>query len=459
MLRHSSPQTTIKHYLKVDRSKLRRLRDVAPEELIRRPAPEKWSIAEIVAHLADAELAIAKHAGESGRGLNVVGSGRMGGALGRGSGSRARVFFRSPCPHFLLSISNGHGIIMDAMRVEPPLTPFLEQLRTLHFISDLDFSPKNRAGDQGIDGTLKVRTPKGTYSFLVEQKRSYLDRGILNALVAQAKLYARVHRKPLLLLARYIPRPSAERLIESRINFVDQAGNMHLVLGQNYERTIIGNKENAVSKEGKRVSPAIAQLLFTFATKELAGSWSVRQLAEASGLSKSNVANVRQQLVERGVLRESGHGFDISDKSRLQDELLRGYEFALRPKLLIGRFRSSDRDLGDMLASVRKPFADLSIRWSVTGGPAAQALQKFYRGLELPIFVDSFPDQLRRQLRIIPDKAGPLIFLRSFGTIPFWREIEPFPLAHPWLIYAELMYSSDPRAHEAAEELKREFLS
>ena len=36
----------------------RRQRDVAPEELIRRPAPEKWSIAEIVAHLADAELAM-----------------------------------------------------------------------------------------------------------------------------------------------------------------------------------------------------------------------------------------------------------------------------------------------------------------------------------------------------------------------------------------------------------------
>jgi hypothetical protein len=32
--------------------------DVAPAELIRRPAPEKWSIAEIVGHLADAELAM-----------------------------------------------------------------------------------------------------------------------------------------------------------------------------------------------------------------------------------------------------------------------------------------------------------------------------------------------------------------------------------------------------------------
>jgi hypothetical protein len=36
----------------------RRLRDVAPKEVIRRPAPEKWSIAEIVTHLADAELAM-----------------------------------------------------------------------------------------------------------------------------------------------------------------------------------------------------------------------------------------------------------------------------------------------------------------------------------------------------------------------------------------------------------------
>ena len=345
------------------------------------------------------------------------------------------------------------------MRVEPPVPPFLEQLRTLHFVKDLDFSPEGHRDGPGIDGILKVQTPKGIYTFLVEQRRSYLDRGILNALVAQAKLYAGAHRKPLLLLARYIPRPSAERLIESGINFLDQAGNIHLVLGRNYERTIIGNKENTAPKEGKRVSPAIAQLVFTFATKEQAGSWSVRQLAEASGLSKSNVAKVRQQLIDRGVLRKTGQGFEIRDKSRVREELLRGYELALRPKLLIGRFRSADSELDDILANIREVFAELSIRWSLTGGPAAHALQKFYRGLELPIFVNSFPDQLRRRLRIIPDKSGPLTFLRSFGTVPFWREAEPLPLAHPWLIYSELMYSSDPRAHEAAEEIKREFLT
>jgi hypothetical protein len=345
------------------------------------------------------------------------------------------------------------------MRLSPSIDPFLEQIRSLPFVKGLEFSRENRTVDSGTDGTLKVRTTDGTYVFQVEQKRSYLDRGILNALVAQAKRSDKKRHVPLLLLARFIPKPSAERLIDAGVNFLDQVGNMHLVLGRNYERTIIGNKENASSKEGPRLSLASTQLLFTFATTEEAGAWPVRQLAEASGLSKSNVANVRQQLVDREIFKKSSRGVEVRDKERLQEELLRGYEIALRPKLLIGRFHSPHKDLDGMIAEINKASRDLSIRWSVTGGPAAYALQKFYRGLELPIFIDSFSDQLRRRLRIIPDKAGPVILLRSFGTVPFWRNADPFPLAHPWLIYSELMNSPDPRAHEAAEELKREFLT
>src|SRR6185437_5468859 len=129
------------------------------------------------------------------------------------------------------------------MRIKPNVQPFLEQLKALPFVTDLDFSPEVR-NEKGIDGILKVRAPKGTYRFLVEQKRSYLDRGVLNALIAQAKFHAAEHREPLLLLARYIPTPSAERLIQSGVNFLDQTGNMHLVLGGNYERTVVGAKQN-----------------------------------------------------------------------------------------------------------------------------------------------------------------------------------------------------------------------
>jgi hypothetical protein len=345
------------------------------------------------------------------------------------------------------------------MQSKPNIQPFLEQLRALPFVTDLDFSTEGRRNDREADGLLKIRSPKGTYRFLVEQKRSYLDRGALNALIVQAKLYAAERREHLLLFARYIPGPSADRLMQSGINFLDLAGNMHLVLGSNYERTVVGTKQNTSGTKEPRISPAISQLLFAFATAKDAGRWSVRKLADFAGLGKSNVAKVEQQLVDQGVLVESEGGFRLRDRSKLPEELVRGYELALRPKLLLGRFRAPALEIDEMLVAIRESLAKNSIRWSVTGGPGAYLLQKFYRGLELPIFIVSLNDQMRRQLRIIPDRSGPLIFLRSFGSIPFWRESGSFPIAHPWLIYSELMYSSDPRAHEAAEEIKREYLS
>jgi hypothetical protein len=104
-------------------------------------------------------------------------------------------------------------------------------------------------------------------------------------------------------------------------------------------------------------------------------------------------------------------------------------------------------------------FANSSLRWSLTGGPAAFALQRFYKGPETPVFVGVPTDATFRELRVLPDRNGPLVFLKAFGTVPFWKEVGGKMIAHPWLIYCELMYSPDPRAHEAAEQLKSEFLS
>jgi hypothetical protein len=143
------------------------------------------------------------------------------------------------------------------MQLKPNIQQFFEQLRALPFVTDLDFSAEGHRNDREAEDILKIRAPKGTYRFLVEQKRSYLDRGMLNARVAQAKLYATEHRVPLLLFARYIPGPSAERLMQSGINFVDQAGNMHLVLGRNYERTVVGrNKRHPGTKIRVSVRPS-----------------------------------------------------------------------------------------------------------------------------------------------------------------------------------------------------------
>ena len=335
------------------------------------------------------------------------------------------------------------------------LSPYLEQLRALDFVQAVEFSAGFKRDKRDVDGLLRIGTPKGTFAFYIELKNSYLDRAHINALITQAKYYAEKDRRLLLLLARYVPAPSAEKLIDAGVSFIDLAGNVHLMLGKSYGRTVVGKREQQRSKEAKTMTAAKGQLLFAFAAYEQAPAWTVRQLAEASGVGKSNVATIRKQLVDEGILTRN---FQLRDGKELESQLLRAYEQALRPKLFINRFRAAESSTEQFLRKIRDTFSKASLKWSLTGGPAAFELQRFYKGAEIPIFVGSHAEATLRELRVLPDRNGPLILLRAFGTVPFWKEIRRNTIAHPWLIYCELMYSSDPRAHEAAEQLKAEFL-
>jgi hypothetical protein len=333
--------------------------------------------------------------------------------------------------------------------------PYLEKLREIEFVKALRFAGSSGQNDMGIDGVLTIETPRGKFAFSVEHKNSYLDRTVLNAFIVQAKHYA--GKRPLLLFARYVPRPSADRLVQSGVNFLDQMGNIHLALGDNYVRTVLGNKEAPRAIDSKSVTPAKIQLLFTLAG-EGQKEWTVRELAEASGLSKSNVAKLRRQMVDQGILQKKGNLFDLRYRARLEDDLIRGYEQVLRPKLLFNRFRSEEKTTELALGRLRMRLIEHSVRWSLTGGAAAYQLQRFYKGADLILFLENPTQEIARQLRLLPDKEGPITLLRAFGTLPFWHEADGSVIAHPWLIYAELMRSADPRAHEAANELKGEFL-
>jgi hypothetical protein len=335
------------------------------------------------------------------------------------------------------------------------LSPYLEQLRTLDFVKAVEFSSPAKRNAAEANGILEIDTPEGKFSLLVELKSSYLDRTHINALITLAKHYAEKYHYPMLLLARYLPAPSAEKLAEAGVNFLDRVGNMHLTLGKHFGRTIIGRRESQKIKESKVMTAAKGQLLFTFAAYEQAPSWTVRQLADASGVSKSNVAKLRKELFEEGILTRT---FRFRNGRQLEDQLLRAYEQALRPKLLINRFKADGSTEG-LTQKLKDALLKSTLKWSLTGGPAAFELQRFYKGAEIPIFVPSLAEADLRELRVLPDRNGPLVFLRAFGTVPFWKKIRGSMIAHPWLIYSELMYSSDPRAHEAAEQLKAEFLS
>lgn len=98
------------------------------------------------------------------------------------------------------------------------------------------------------------------------------------------------------------------------------------------------------------------------------------------------------------------------------------------------------------------------MKFALTGGPAADLLQHYYRGPEVPLFLSESAPAVLQRLGLLPDRSGSVIVLGAFGAPVFWRTVDQMPIAHPWLIYAELMDGADPRGHEAAEELRREFL-
>ena len=63
--------------------------------------------------------------------------------------------------------------------------------------------------------------------------------------------------------------------------------------------------------------------------------------------------------------------------------------------------------------------------------------------------------ELSSQLRLLPDRKGPITLLRLCSPHVLWRDSERRPVAHPWLLYAELVQKDDARALEAAGEIRK----
>jgi len=344
--------------------------------------------------------------------------------------------------------------------------PQLDQIRAVPFVRHLRLIAA-KPGDRNSSGVLEITTPRGKHRLPLIVRRSYLDRSTVNALIGQiqgerkaAKYGSKnVRNGETLLLAPYLAAPTAKSFIDAGISFADAVGNIHLSLGDEYNWTVIGERKSPKPPESERLTPAAVQLLFQFATNAESASWTVRDLAAAVGLSKSKVAELRLQFAHEGIFAARGGEKspavtrDLTGEHR--DRLISGYSQILRPKLLSGRFRYEEPSVDQFVARLSREAAKQKIPYALTGGPAADAMQHLYRGAEVPVFLDA---KWQRSLRLLPDRNGPVMLFKPFGNLVYWREFEGKMVAPPWLVYAELLTGNDPRAREAAEEFRQEYL-
>ena len=364
-----------------------------------------------------------------------------------------------------MSITNNHANIEDMERGSKnqerseALGPWFAELNALPFVRKVErIQAEPRLGSFRFDSSVRVETQDGVCDYFAEVKRSYLDVTVTRSLTGIATEVLRQGRK-MLLFARYLPLPTGRRLIESGVEFVDLAGNIHLDLAPNYHWTVLGKRERDVVGRPPVQTPATIQVLFALAANANSRRWTARELAALSGVSKSKAAKTLGDRLRDRTIRDSGDHFQISDPKDLADQLLSGYRQILRPRLTVGRFRSPEQNVAGFFANLREAAAGGHLRYALSGSPAAYLLQGSYRGPLVTVFVQPSTDDLPRTLRLLPDRSGPITLLRAFGEMVFWRVIDNTQLAPPWLIYADLMYERDPRAHQAAEVLRTEVLA
>jgi hypothetical protein len=337
------------------------------------------------------------------------------------------------------------------------LEPNLEPMRKLPYVRDVQVTGSRRPES---DGVLKVKTPSGVFLFTLEIKRNYLDRPLVGSLLTLHKELAKKGEPPLLLLARYVPRPIGERLLEAGLNFADQAGNLNLRLGDKYQATLLGNRDHSTGMRARKLSPTAVQVLFTLLATPEALNWRVRQLAEAAGIGKTAAAEIRQKLLEDHILVQSKPGaYQVADAKAARERFQLGYSQVLRPHLMIGRFRGPYRTPDAFVDVLQKAATERKVRWALSGGAGAYELERFYRGEQTVAFVSGLDPEHRKALKLLPDKSGPITLLKSFGSSLFWPHPSARPVAHPWLIYAELLNEGEPRALEAAEEIRKKYLN
>ena len=344
-----------------------------------------------------------------------------------------------------------------ARQKDDAVATYINELRQLPFIRAIQVisAPQPAPGEPRPDAILKIKTPRRTFRLCLEVKRTFLDQALTNAVIAQHAALMRTHRIPLLLAARYIPRPTGERLAAAGVNFIDRPGNVHLTLGDDHHVLVLGRREPATDPTARRIGPTLIQLAFVLLAEPAAADWPLRKLATAAGIGKTAAATARERLTRLGLLSQTREGaLRLADQKGLADEFVTGYGRVLRPHLHLGRFRAQEPDEAAFLKKVGKTAKEQHTDWAVTGGPAAYAVDRFYRGGEMPILMRPFAPDVQRALRLVPDRQGPVVILATFGDRWHWRTIGDLHIAHPWLVYAELVNTGEARALEAAAQFR-----
>ncbi len=302
-----------------------------------------------------------------------------------------------------------------------------------------------------MDGSVSVarlQTPAGAFELQLSIERSFLSTERVDELVGAARDHE------VLVLAPLVSGESAARLAAAGANYLDDAGNLRLALGERYLAQIEGKTLPPPERPAGIRSAGYRVLFALMAWPELAGR-PLREIADRAGTSRTAVSALLRRLAEEGHLV----GRDRHRRLVLGEDLFRrwtvGYTDILRPALFIRRYRMPE---GGREVLLRRLEAMVEDRYAWGGGMAASRLGGTFAGERVTLHVR----ESSAALPLSPDPDGPIHVLSIPGPLA-WHSGSPIwdgggvQAAHPLLVFAELTDQRGDRALRAAADLRAQF--
>lgn len=300
----------------------------------------------------------------------------------------------------------------------------------------IQVEPHLHGQDRQTDTLVRLRIPNIDEVFAAEVKMRVTNATL--GTVMHPSTLAGVHQTQVL-ITDYVNPLMADRLMQMNIPFIDTVGNAYLNVPPVFV-LIKGNRPPAkLPKEtiSRAFQPTGLKIIFAFICHPDLVTAPYRDIAKTADVALGTVGRVITDLQELGYLVDMGkRGRRLVNRKELLDRWVTTYPERLRPKLLVGRFSTTQKDWWK-----DAPLVKFKAYWG--GEVAAARITRYLRPEQITIYAREPTAELELTYRLRKAPEGNIELLRAFWDIEWHgahREDAP-----PVLVYADLLATGDPR--------------
>ncbi|WP_185969199.1 type IV toxin-antitoxin system AbiEi family antitoxin [Aliiglaciecola sp. M165] len=316
---------------------------------------------------------------------------------------------------------------------------------------------KNTA--KAVDGQLTL--PKTKTTLNIECKK-WINKANLPRLILQMKAYDPDLQT--MLVTDYVNPNLAEQLKKQDIQFIDTAGNAFINQPPVYidiqgKKPAKPHQDVTLTKQmGKAFQPKGMKVVYMLLTQPELINAPMRTIADTAEVALGTVKQVMDDLHYQGFIIQKGEkGKVVADTNALLDKWLDAYPENMQAKLNQTLFAA---DNPEQLKAI--DAGDYGGLWG--GELAAERYAHYLNAKDFLIYLA--PDQKQAFLKAARLRKPAINEMQDHKVMvvepPFENKKiqgEQAGLAHPLLVYASLITSTDPRNMDAAKRLYDEYLA